>query len=171
MDKETELKQSFTKAVGVLEKFKATYDATITELDEGEYTCKVETVTGAIFANVTFAVLTNSFSTFRIIPSIGSSCVLGFREGNQARPELLKVDKFDKIIFFDGTVGVPLTPKTVEHLNTIENKINDLINVFTNWTPITGDGGLALKTALTTWVEQHLTPTENKDIANTKILQ
>jgi len=171
MSKETELQDSFTKAVDVLNKFKSFYDATIIELDEGKYTCTVETVSGSVYYNVAFAVLTNSFSTIRIVPSVGSSCVLGFRESNQARPELLKVDKLDKIVFFDGTVGVPLTPKTVEQLNTIEQKINDLITVFNSWTPVPSDGGAALKTALSTWVSQTITPTTNTDIENTKILQ
>jgi hypothetical protein len=170
MDKETQLKESFTKAVGVLEKFKATYDATITELDEGEYTCTAETVSGATFGNVPFAVLTNSFSTFRIIPSIGSSCVLGFREGNQARPELLKVDKFDKIIFFDGTVGVPLTPNLVDRLNKVENLLNEFIANYNLHTHNVVSIGSPTATPLP--IESNTaTLTTNKDIASTQIFQ
>jgi len=170
MDKETELKQSFEKAVNVLGKFKSFYDATITELDEGEYTCTVETISGAIFANVAFAVLTNSFSTFRIIPSIGSSCVLGFRESNQARPELLKVDKFDKIIFFDGTVGVPLTPNLVERLNNIEKLLNGFITLYNTHTHNVVAIGIPTATPLP--IENNTaTLTTEKDIESTKIYQ
>jgi hypothetical protein len=172
MDKQTELQEGFVKAVRVLCKYHSFFDATITALEEEQFTCTVTTIDdNSTFYNVPFGVLTNSFSTIRLVPEVGSACVLAFREAEQSRPELIKVDKITQLIFFDGTVGVPLTPKTVKQLNNIENKINALIAAFNAWTPVSGDGGAALKSSLISWVSQSLTPTQNNDIANTKILQ
>lgn len=59
----------------------------------------------------------------------------------------------------------------VAKLNTLENKINDLITAIAAWAPVANDGGAALKAALTTWLLTSLTPTVNADLENTDIKQ
>lgn len=78
----------------------------------------------------------------------------------------------DSIIFQNGeNLGIPKTPETVEQLNKIEQDINDLKEVFTNWTPVATDGGAALKAAAATWYGSQLTETTNDDIQNENFKQ
>jgi hypothetical protein len=170
MDKQTELQDGFVKAVRVLNKYQSFYDATIEALDEGEYTCTVITDESTTFYNVPFGVLTNSFSTIRLVPLVGSHCTLGFREGQQSRPELIKVDKISKLIFFDGTVGIPLTPNVVDRLNKIENWINDFVTTYNTHTHNVISVGSPTATPIPT-ENNTLTPTTNNDVANPNILQ
>lgn len=62
--------------------------------------------------------------------------------------------------------GLVKVGNNVTHLNVIEGKINDLITIFTTWTPVPNDGGGALKAALTTWVASVLTLTVVPDLEN-----
>jgi len=54
-------------------------------------------------------------------------------------------------------------------INNIEDDLNKLKNVFTTWTPASGDGGLALKTASTSWYTAPITLTTQPDISHPNI--
>jgi hypothetical protein len=64
-----------------------------------------------------------------------------------------------------------MTPQLVQQINKIEQDLNSLKTVFKNWTPVSQDGGAALKAAATSWAAQQLQKTQNTDIANDKITQ
>jgi hypothetical protein len=51
----------------------------------------------------------------------------------------------------------------------LEKDVNALKSVFSGWTPISQDGGAALKSAAGTWFGQQLTVTSKSDIENDKI--
>lgn len=54
-------------------------------------------------------------------------------------------------------------------LNIIENDINSLKTAIAGWVPISQDGGAALKTAVTSWAGEQLTPTTRNDYENEKV--
>ncbi len=69
-----------------------------------------------------------------------------------------------------GTLGgLVVSQKTTDKLNALEGDINELKALFTAWAPLAQDGGGALKTAVTAWAEQQLTPTVATDLENDKI--
>ena len=75
-----------------------------------------------------------------------------------------------KIQFNDGAFdGLVKAEQLTDKLNTIENSINALKQVFSSWTPVPQDGGAALKAAVGTWAGQQLQPTQKSQIENTKV--
>ena len=72
--------------------------------------------------------------------------------------------------FNDGSNdGLVKVGALVTKLNNLENKLNNLITVFNSWTPVSNDGGAALKTALISWVAAALTDTVQSDLENTTV--
>jgi len=67
---------------------------------------------------------------------------------------------------FGGLVKVS---PTVNKLNAIENKINQLIGLISGWVPAAGDGGAALKTLLTTWASSILVTTVVANLENPNV--
>lgn len=77
-----------------------------------------------------------------------------------------------KIIFNGGLLGtVPVAEDVKDRLNNIELEINDLKNLMGTWTPATNDGGAALKTILTGWINTWISETQLSDINNPDIEQ
>lgn len=75
-----------------------------------------------------------------------------------------------KIQFNDGAFdGLVKVAELTDKLNTIEDSINALKQVFSSWTPVPQDGGAALKAAVGTWAGQQLQPTQQSQIENTKV--
>ena len=80
----------------------------------------------------------------------------------------------EKQIFNDGSFGgIPkiIDPNNsniglLKKYNNLEKKTNDLIAAINGWIPVPNDGGLALKTALTTWLSTSLSITIQSDIEN-----
>lgn len=92
-------------------------------------------------------------------------------EGNEV---LLDKDnakiKWKQIEFNGGNnKGLVIVGNTVTEFNTIQKDINSLKQIFATWTPVSQDGGAALKTAVSTWAGQQLTETKQSDLENTKI--
>ena len=67
---------------------------------------------------------------------------------------------------FGGLVKVI---ELTEKLNNLESDINDLKQAFTSWTPVTQDGGAALKATAATWSSSILIETQQSDIENEKV--
>lgn len=78
----------------------------------------------------------------------------------------------DNIIFNENALGSYMADinKLVGKINALEQDLNTLKTVFTNWVPVTYDGGAALKTASASWSEQNITETNVDDIKDEKIL-
>ncbi len=69
-----------------------------------------------------------------------------------------------------GTLGgLVESQKTTDKLNALEDDINELKKIFTAWVTVPNDGGAALKTAVSSWAGQQLTPTVATDLENDKI--
>lgn len=79
-------------------------------------------------------------------------------------------DDDDEIKLNDGSLGgLVVISDLVNKLNTLENDLNTLKNVFSGWTPVSQDGGAALKTAASTWAGSSLTETSEADIENERV--
>lgn len=67
---------------------------------------------------------------------------------------------------FGGTVKVE---QLTEHINAIENDINELKNIFSAWVAVPQDGGAALSALTVNWAGNLLTPTQRGDYENEKV--
>lgn len=65
--------------------------------------------------------------------------------------------------------GLPISSNVVNRLNLIEQKINDLVQIFSTWVPVANDGGAALKSNLAGY--NSLTETVLNDLQNERIKQ
>lgn len=78
----------------------------------------------------------------------------------------------DGIVLNGGSLGgLVKVEELTGRLNTIENDINSLKSVFTGWAPVSQDGGAALKSSVSSWAAQRLTPTKRGDYENEKVKQ
>lgn len=68
-----------------------------------------------------------------------------------------------------GLGGTVKVEQLTRHINTIENDINTLKKVFSEWTTTPNDGGASLKLAATTWAASPLTLTRRGDYENEKV--
>lgn len=78
--------------------------------------------------------------------------------------------KGTKITLNDGNnSGIVKVIELTQKINTIERDINTLKTIFSGWSPISQDGGAALKSAAAAWIAQMITETNKSDIENTDI--
>lgn len=59
--------------------------------------------------------------------------------------------------------------KLKDKINTLEQQLNDLKEVFRNWTPVAQDGGAKLKLGVTSWAATDIVETTVDDIKDPKI--
>lgn len=64
--------------------------------------------------------------------------------------------------------GVPVSESITAKLNALENDINSLKQAFSQWVPVSQDGGAALKSGITSWARQSIANTQSGDLENTK---
>jgi|WetSurMetagenome_2_1015567.scaffolds.fasta_scaffold01806_19 hypothetical protein len=78
----------------------------------------------------------------------------------------------DNIIFNGNALGSFMADinKLVGKINALEDDLNNLKTVFTDWAPVAYDGGAALKTASASWASQSIVSTSVDDIKDEKIL-
>lgn len=146
-------------------------EATVDSVDEKTRTCNVTAVSGKSEISIPDVRLMASVDDgMLLIPVIDSNVTVIV--STYGDPYISSFSELERIIFMGGDLGglVKLLP-LLEKINNIEKDINILKNIFANWTPIAGDGGLALKTAATAWTGQRITETLRKDIENTNITQ
>jgi len=91
--------------------------------------------------------------------------VIGFSE-----VEKIEIDANDKIIFNGGNNdGLVKIKELTNKLNNIEKDINNMKTAIAGWTPVSQDGGAALKTSLSDWFSSSLQITQKEDIEDTNI--
>jgi len=103
-----------------------------------------------------------------IIPSVGSYVIVGRMTGNSGYVAMTSAA--DSIQLLDGSYGGLIKiDDLVTKINNLEQDLNTLKSNFTGWVVVPNDGGLALKTATTTWSGNTITETVNADLENTDI--
>jgi len=141
----------------------------VLSVDETNRTCEVEPIDGSagipetrLQANI------NLNSGFILFPAIDSHVVVCFLNKNAAFVALFsEVDKVH--LRGDQLGGLIKVEDLVTRLNNVENDLNDLKTVFNSWTPVSQDGGAALKTAAGTWFGSQIETTEKSHIENTNV--
>jgi hypothetical protein len=160
--------------------------AEVTKVDEQEATITVK-IGDLTIEDVRLRSIIDGDNGLYVIPAI-NSMVLLLRFG--AADEFMAVgfSTYDKVIIKGESISLEVNQdniifnnnalrsymtdinKLVEKVNALEQDLNTLKKVFTNWVPVTYDGGAALKTASASWSEQTLTETTVDDIKDEKIL-
>ena len=121
-------------------------DAIITEVDEVNYVCTVN-IRGAILYNVPLKVLIGTKPSIIGIPTIGTTCLVTFRDGNTHCPQIFSVQQYDKLFITCDDMELNGLLLKYNNLN-----ITAMLNVITG-TPINEPGNgspSALQQALST---------------------
>lgn len=185
-----ELKDLFGKLSGNKSNMIVKYfDATVVSVDEDNGTCLVNSADGGqSFNNLKVRYMSELADGDENIPEIDSSVTILFTQITEPiivstswlqRKTITIGDsvidiKKDEIILNDASFGgLVKVEELVQKINNLESLVNDLQAKFLAWTPVSGDGGLALKTILTVtppiWNNPNIVPTERNEIENTKI--
>jgi hypothetical protein len=117
------------------------------------------------------------FGYVDVKPKVDTICLIGILEGKEALSFLVNAEdvelvevKAGKIVYNEGVTGVVKSDKLTEKINTLEDDLNSLKDVFKTWAVAPNDGGSALKIASSTWANQAITETKQSDIEDAKIL-
>ena len=139
---------------------------------EGD-TCTIEVDDDLDLSDVRLRVVSdnNTSSKMLLTPKIGSFVLVAdLSGGDLSDMAVVMFSEVEKIIINGGNNGgLVKINDLVNHLNTIENDINALKLAVKGWTPVAQDGGAALKTALGSWYEQQITPTEVSDMEDDNV--
>lgn len=183
---------------------------TVTDVDTDNDIATVEVFEGETL-RVPLMLLKAETWCLKIRPTIGSTAVIAFLDGNLGAPHFVAFSEIDAVQFqgsktsfgltfdpdddskdelqlsvgdssvrmtsdvieFNGgdNDGLVLASKLTSRMNNVENDLNDLKTVFTNWSPVIQDGGASLKAQATSWASQRLQLTKDSDYTNDKITQ
>lgn len=138
---------------------------------EVDWDAKTMTCTGTIDDLEYYDVLLG-LNTLQIKPALKSKCLIGLLGNHSAASFLIWSNDSELIQFNKGEKGgIPISSEVAIRLNSIEQDINGLKQVFSSWVAVPNDGGNALKTASASWYGSALSETQESDIANEKIKQ
>lgn len=142
--------------------------AVVKSVNTKEGTISVEVVDGTIIEDVRIQQTPNGEGIL-IVPKVDSAIIISYTDTTTAF-----VSMFSEIESWtwdsggnDGLIKINmLTSELNSRLQVLNNAIADINNLKTlisAWIPAAGDGGAALKTALTTWTTSTITRAENLD--------
>lgn len=105
---------------------------------------------------------------FLITPAVDSVVgVLAFSDFENTEYMVVMFSEIDSIMIRgDQYGGLVKVDDLVDKINTIEDDLNDLKQVFSTWVPTPNDGGAALKGAAATWYAATITNTTVNDLEN-----
>lgn len=143
----------------------------VVESVEGS-TCTV-TIDGLAIPDIRLrATTTNDDMELLITPAVGSVVIVGSLTGEFDQLVVLSIDRADQIILNGGhRGGLVLVHELTQLVNSLERELNDLKESILAWIPTPQDGGLSLKTKLTSWAGRKLVLTQVRDLENPKIKQ
>lgn len=158
--------------------------ATVKSVDEAKHTCTVELDDIELEDVRLNAVNDDNDKTSFIIPKVNSWVLIAYIQGNEADAFVSAFSEIEKIII--QTSGIEITADSIvinngdnnglvkvaeltQKLNTLENDLNTIKQVFSSWVPVANDGGAALKSASASWSGSQLQQTKQADIENDKI--
>lgn len=146
-------------------------DAVVESVDQSTRTCVVTVVAGRVANQIPDVRLMATVDDgILCIPTIGSNVTI--LVSTYSDPYITSFSSIDSIILRGGDLGglVKLLI-ALSSFNQLEKDLNNLKNLISGWAPISGDGGAALKTILTSWFSTKLTITKRIDLENTAITQ
>lgn len=124
------------------------------------------------------AVVNGEDSKILVTPKTGSHVLVVDLSGNLSQlvvvgyseVKKIEINVTDKIIFNGGNNhGLVKIEALKSRLNNIEQDINNLKTVISGWSPVSQDGGAALRLALSTWFVNMLQLTQRSDMEDTNI--
>lgn len=159
--------------------------ATVESVDEATRTCSVNMLSGngeITIENV--QLMCGVDDGFLLIPTVGSSVIVGYSNYNQAYIALFSA--IDKILFSIGDSAIQFTDgklqfndgsydglvrviELTQKLNNVENLLNSLIGKFNNHTHAIVGGGGGSASATPTPETGTVTPTKQDEIENKSI--
>ena len=168
---EFELGDSLERLIKIMNRAKTIIDGIVTSVDD-DFTCEV-TINDVTYSGVPINVLIGNQGDLYLKPKIGSVCLVTFRDGDAQRPQIVQVQEYDEVIFFQGeNRGMVLVGKLVDRMNKIEDAYNNLVTKFNGHSHIlTLSSGTGTAAPTTDQETTTLTPTQIDDIENTKIIQ
>lgn len=139
----------------------------VDSVDENALTCECSPVNGdSPFLDV--RIQAGSGNGVVIIPQTGSIVIV--QPLNSETGYISLYSQIESIKLLDGSFGGLIKVEDlVSKLNTIEDDINTLKDVFTNWVVAPSDGGAALKSISASWAGDKLDNTNVDEIENEKI--
>ena len=157
---------------------------TVDSVDVSKRTCNVTAVSDFTASIPDVQIMAGVEDGMLLVPSVDSQVVICVADG--CTPYVAMYSQLDKVLFVVGDMGVMVTNDGVQindgslgglikiedlvsKINTIEQDINTLKTVFSGWTPVSNDGGAALKAAAAAWFAQQLSQTTKSDIENTAV--
>lgn len=161
--------------------------AEVVEIDEENAIIKAQLDEDLELEEIRLRSIIDGDNGMYVIPEVGS-VVLLVRIGEDEDFMVIGCEKYNKVvikgeeislvisqenIIFNGNrldSFLPDINKLVDKINKLEQQVNDLKDVFTNWTPVAQDGGAKLKLGVTSWASQKITETTKDDIKDEKIL-
>lgn len=152
--------------------------AIVKSVDEEKGVCDCQLLgSGADIYDVKINAAINTTKGIRIIPSIDSVVYLIFEDNTNTEAFIALYSEVEKVLL-DGenfqfnsgeNGGLIRIEDLITKINIIENDINSLKSVFSNWITSPNDGGASLKAASASWFSQNITKTKKEDIENNKI--
>ncbi len=105
-----------------------------------------------------------------VYPKVNTDILVMFTDNSKTNGAVVVVKETDKVEIMGNTKGgLSIVSKLTDRYNKLEQDLNNLKQIFTSWTPVTYDGGAALKSASAAWASQQLIETQDSDIENTKV--
>ena len=183
MDKDLEY-EAQKGLVRVAEKFarpSVLTEGTIFSIDEVNFTCVVLMTDGTKVNNVPLKVLIGLQPSIIEIPTIGTDCLLRFKDNNVQRPQLESAHEIDKLLwkigdqifqfdangfnFNNSNAGMVLLSACLAAINRLETILKTHVHTAISLGAITSTPQDATETPIT------FVNTTRKDLENTKILQ
>lgn len=105
-----------------------------------------------------------------VTPKVGTAVTIGSLSGGLDQMVVLQVDHIETLVINGGKLGglVNIEDLTAK-LNAIEDDINSLKKAMGAWTPVSQDGGAALKASVTAWTGAALTKSQRGDYEDVTI--
>lgn len=142
---------------------------TVKEINEEERTCTVVPSNGnAEILDVNLQANINLKNGIVMFPVIDSEVMVTFLSEENAYISLYS--DIDRIVINNGENGGLINiVDLVDKLNTVEDDLNNLKNIFALWVPVSQDGGAALKAALANYLTDFILPTTKLDLEDPNV--
>ena len=154
---------------------------TVKSVDEQSRTCTATTASGVSGVEIPNVQLMASIDDgMLLIPAVDSNIIVQWT--NDVQPYVIMYSELSKVLYIVGDNAIEISEvlklcgdeygglikieELVSKLNAVEKDLNSIKNVFSSWTPVSQDGGAALKTAAATWYGATITETQKSELEN-----
>jgi len=134
--------------------------AKVVSVDETAMTCDATIDNLEVFDIRLRSVIDSQDKGVLVVPKLGSYVLVGLIDNKIESAFVCGFGEVDKVrimcddIEFNGGEfgGLVKSQEVANEVNELKDEINALKNIINTWLPVAADGGLALKTLLTTWL-------------------